>query len=140
MLVSDGALPLLTSPHGGQIPPCPLYLTAPSSLEEPAALHSWQAVHSVSRVATILLKPISGKAKAHLKHLILCKAMLLIGPTTTVDSRADVQYSHRVESAAGKGKKRSVKKESVQRERSSCGGEERRGDAPSHGVYSYKEA
>ena len=30
MLVSDGALPLLTSPHGGQIPPCPLYLTAPN--------------------------------------------------------------------------------------------------------------
>ena len=27
--LSDGALPLLASPHGGQIPPCPLYLTAP---------------------------------------------------------------------------------------------------------------
>ena len=46
----------------------------------------------------------------------------------------DVQFSHSVELAAGKGKKRSVKKESVQRERSSCGGEERRGDAPSHTI------
>jgi len=27
--VSDGALPLLASSHGGQIPPCPLYLNAP---------------------------------------------------------------------------------------------------------------
>ena len=39
--------------------------------------------------------------------------------------------------AAGKGKKRSVKKEGVQRERSSCGGEGRRGDAPSHTVLGY---
>ena len=59
--LSDGALPLLTSPHGGQIPPCPLYLTAPSSLGEPAALHSWQAAHSVARVYTVLPKPNSGK-------------------------------------------------------------------------------
>ena len=55
------------------------------------------------------------------------------------DSRfaGDVQYSHRVELAAGKGKKRSVKKEGVQRERSSCGGEGRRGDAPSHTLFGY---
>ena len=83
--------------------------------------------------------PISGKLKAHLKHLILCKAMLLIGSGTTVDSRADVQYSIRIQSAAGKGKKRSVKKESVQRERSSCGGDARRGKAPSHGMFDYSE-
>ena len=51
-------------------------------------MHSWQVAHSVSRVFTVLLKPISGKAKAHLKHLILCKAMLLIGLGTTVNSRA----------------------------------------------------
>ena len=61
VIVSDGALPLLTSPHGGQIPPCPLYLTAPSSLREAAALHSWQAAHSVSRVVTVLVKLISGR-------------------------------------------------------------------------------
>ena len=47
----------------------------------------------------------------------------------------DVQCSHRIQFAAGKGKKRSVKKEGVQRERSSCGGEGRRGDAPSHTVF-----
>jgi hypothetical protein len=58
-LLSDGALPLLASPHGGRIPPCPLYLTAPSSLGEPAAFRSWQSAHSVSRVFTVLLKPIS---------------------------------------------------------------------------------
>ena len=46
----------------------------------------------------------------------------------------DVQYSFSVQSAAGKERKRSVKKEGVQRERSSCGGEGRRGKAPSHTV------
>ncbi len=61
--LSDGALPLLTSPHGGEIPPCPIYLTAPSSLEEAAALHSWQSAHSVTRAYTVLLKPISGKPR-----------------------------------------------------------------------------
>ena len=51
----------------------------------------------------------------------------------------DVQFSPSVEFAAGKGKKRSVVKKGVQRERSSCGGEGRRGNAPSHTVFRCSE-
>ncbi len=77
--------------------------------------------------------------EAYLILFITAQQLVANWPGHDSGFAGDVQYSIRVELAAGKGKKRSVKKEGVQRERSSCGGEERRGDAPSHGVYSCKK-
>ena len=140
--LSDGALPLLASPHGGESPMAPFNRSSRRSGNP--RRYTRGRLHTPSPASLLYLQSQLVLVFYIEVYCISNSIYLYIEPVANWpchDSRfaCDVQYSHRVELAAGKGKKRSVKKEGVQRERSSCGGEGRRGDAPSHTRFSYNE-